>query len=269
LYFVVFALPIGLITFWLGGYYLLAVVLLVIFLAAMEYVSLFQAVGYHPSLVLTAGGSLVFIITRYFQGFEYAHLWLSAAILCSMTYHLFVYEKEKHTKSGFDFTITLSGMLYFGWLGGYILSLRALPNGFWWLLLSLGTVWMVDIGGYTIGRPFGKRPFFPHLSPRKTWEGFAGGILGGAIGGSAVLLLWQNLSANTVPHLTYGEVIIFGIILALLTPLGDLGESMIKRQAGVKDSSQLIPGHGGMWDRIDSWLWSVCIGYYLITNWLL
>lgn len=265
----ILALPLGLLVFWLGGISLLAVVLLVIYLAAGEYVSLFQAAGHRPARGLVVGGSLALILSRYFQGLDQADFWLSAVVLGSMAYHLLVFEQGKYEKCGTDFAITLAGMLYFGWLGGYILSLRALADGFWWLMLCMGTVWMVDVGGYAIGRPFGKRPFFPHLSPRKTWEGFGGGILGGALGGSVVIFLWQTFTGSSEPRIAYWQAILFGVLLALLTPLGDLGESMIKRQAGVKDSSQLIPGHGGMWDRIDSWLWSVCIGYYIIVLWFL
>jgi len=238
-------------------------------LGAWEFVSLFKMAGYHPSRSLIIGGTMLFIFARFFNNFEYTHLLLSAALLASMTYHLILFERDKLTKSGSDFAITLAGILYFGWFGGFFISLRALPNGFWWLFLTLGTVWMVDVGGYAIGRPFGKHFFFPNLSPKKTWEGYFGGILGGILGGCIVILFWYIFSPSSFVQENLWYAIILGIILALFTPLGDLGESMVKRQAGVKDSSNLIPGHGGVWDRIDSWLWSACIGYYVISIWFL
>jgi phosphatidate cytidylyltransferase len=98
------------------------------------------------------------------------------------------------------------------------------------------------------------------VSPKKTWEGYFGGVLMGILGGILFGLAFQPFH----PAINVLNGLILGVILSVITPLGDLGESMIKRQFNVKDSSNLFPGHGGAMDRIDTWVWAVCISYYLI-----
>jgi phosphatidate cytidylyltransferase len=112
-----------------------------------------------------------------------------------------------------------------------------------------------------IGMGFGKHLMTPRLSPKKTWEGYFGGVLTGILGGIALAALWGRFT----PEITLWKGALAGVLLSVLTPLGDLGESMIKRQVGVKDSSHILPGHGGVFDRIDSWLWAAVIGYYMIN----
>jgi phosphatidate cytidylyltransferase len=106
----------------------------------------------------------------------------------------------------------------------------------------------------------------PRLSPKKSWEGYLAGIVFSVVGTTLLALAWRNFTApdTLITPLRAG---LLGFILGVLTILGDLGESMIKRQVGVKDSGKLLPGHGGAFDRIDSWLWAGVIAYYVIT-WL-
>jgi phosphatidate cytidylyltransferase len=104
----------------------------------------------------------------------------------------------------------------------------------------------------------------PLVSPSKTWAGYAGGVALGTLGGASIAALMRVI-AVALGHttvMTIGNGLALGALIALLSPLGDLGESMIKRQAGAKDSGQLIPGHGGMFDRVDSLLWAAVIAYY-------
>jgi phosphatidate cytidylyltransferase len=150
--------------------------------------------------------------------------------------------------------------VYLGWIGGYLISLRNLPDGKWWLLTVLVAVWLADTAAYLIGSRFGKHKLSPRLSPKKSWEGYLAGILFSLVGTPLFTLLWPA-SANITPL----DGLWIALPISLLTTLGDLGESMIKRQFGVKDSSKLLPGHGGAFDRIDSWLWAAVIGYYIIT----
>ncbi|QHM76600.1 Phosphatidate cytidylyltransferase [Mixta theicola] len=117
--------------------------------------------------------------------------------------------------------------------------------GAWWLLYVMLLVWGADSGAYMFGRLFGKHKLAPKVSPGKTWEGFFGGLLTSAV--IAWLFgLWAPLSVAP------GTLLICSLIAALASVLGDLTESMFKREAGIKDSGQLIPGHGGILDRIDS-----------------
>ena len=176
------------------------------------------------------------------------------------------YERGRE-EAGTDFAITLSGVLYIGWLGAYLVSVRSLPEGMWWVLLVLPAIWFADAGAYFIGRAFGRHKLSPRLSPKKTWEGYIGGVVVAPIGTALLAVLWASL-AGPGSAITPLDGAILGLVLGVVAPLGDLGESMIKRQFGVKDLGKILPGHGGAFDRIDLWLWAAAIGYYIII-WLL
>lgn len=169
-------------------------------------------------------------------------------------------------RSGTDFAITLGGILLLGWIGPYLISLRRLPDGLWWMLTALPSVWLADGFAYLIGRAIGRHPLCRRLSPKKTWEGYLGGVVGAAFGGMLLTLLWR-IGAQQAGLFTPINGLLLGTISGILTPLGDLGISMIKRELNAKDTSTLLPGHGGLLDRLDSWLWAGVIGYYFVL-WL-
>lgn len=262
-------LPIGMAAIYFGGLYYISLITLLLGLAAWEYVQLFCAGGYRPSGVLVVGGTLAFAILRslnyYFDSpwFEDTAWLTSVLMLVSMTYHMIQYERGRD-KAATDFAVTIAGMLYIGLLGSYLILLRSLPDGIWWVLTALPAVWFADTGAYFYGRAYGKRRLSPRLSPKKTWEGYIVGIIVSILGTAAFAAMWR-LPAGAGTELTAARGAILGLIISVLAPLGDLGQSMIKRQVAVKDSSNLIPGHGGAFDRIDSWLWAGVIGYYVIV----
>ncbi|MFL7890811.1 MAG: phosphatidate cytidylyltransferase [Anaerolineales bacterium] len=255
-------LPIGLVLIYLGGWAFSSFVTLIVGLAAWEYSQIFRKSNLQPALVIAVAGAAALAIGRAWNGFQSAPPLLSLILISSMIYHMIAYERGRN-QAGTDFAVTLSAALYIGWLGAYLISIRALPAGFWWLLLVLPIVWLADSGAYFIGRAFGKHKLSPRLSPKKTWEGYLGGVVVGTFGGVGLAYLWQ-IWAGSDFSITPLQVAVLGFLLSSITTLGDLGESMIKRQSGVKDSSNLIPGHGGVFDRIDSWLWAALIGYYFI-----
>ena len=258
----VILLPVGLAAIWLGGWYLTALVAIFMCLAAWEYVTLFRLAGLRPASLLVVGGTLLLLLGRNINGFESTPWMISLLILLGMTYHLFAYERGRD-QAGTDFTVTMGGMFYIGWLGAYFISLRNLPEGLWWILVVLGAVWFADSGAYFIGKGFGRHPLSPRLSPKKTWEGYFGGIL---VGVPLTVLLAALLRGLAGPDsaITPLRGVLVGLVMSILPTLGDLGESMIKRQMGVKDSGNILPGHGGAFDRVDSWLWAVVLGYYMI-----
>ena len=256
-------LPIGLALIYLGGWAFSGFVTIIVGLAAWEFAQIFKGSDLQPSLVLAVAGAAALAIGRAWNSFESAPILISAILLTSMIYHMVAYERGRN-QAATDFSVTLSGALYIGWLGAYLISIRALPAGFWWLLLVLPIVWLADSGAYFIGRAFGRRKLSPRLSPKKTWEGYLGGILVGTLGAVGLAYLW-GIWAEPGFSITPLQAAFLGLLLSSITTLGDLGESMIKRQSGVKDSSNLIPGHGGVFDRIDSWLWAAVIGYYFIV----
>ncbi len=258
----IFLLPVGALVIALGGWPFATLVALFLAIAAWEYVQLFRAGGYQASPLLVVGGVLLFTFGRFWWGFDGADWMISVLILCAMAYHLITYERGR-AQAATDFAVTLGGIFYLGWIGAYLISLRALPQGKWWFLLALPSVWLADSAAFFIGSRFGKHPLTPRLSPKKTWEGYWGGVVVGTLSTAALGALWQ-LGAPPDSPINPLNAAGLGLAMGILPTLGDLGESMIKRQMGVKDSGSLLPGHGGMFDRLDSWLWGGVIAYYLI-----
>ena len=126
--------------------------------------------------------------------------------------------------------------------------------GLWWLLLAILTVYAADTAAYTVGRLIGRHPMAPNVSPGKTWEGAAAGLVGAAVAAAALATL-------TPLTLQLWQAAAIGVILGIVSPAGDLLESKVKRWAGAKDSGNLFPGHGGMLDRLDSLLPSFIVVY--------
>jgi len=258
-------LPVGMAAILAGGWYLTALVAIFMCLAAWEYVELFRAGGLQPAGVLVIGGTLILLIGRNFNGFVSAGWMISLLILIGMTYHLVAYERGRD-QAGTDFAVTLAGIFYIGWFGAYFISLRNLTEGKWWILVVLPAVWFADAGAYFIGKRFGRHKLSPRLSPKKTWEGYLGGIVAGVFLTALFAAIWR-VGAGPNSAITPLRGALVGLVMGIFPTLGDLGESMIKRQMGVKDSGSLLPGHGGAFDRIDSWLWAVVMGYYMVL-WL-
>ena len=259
----VILLPIGIAAIMLGGWLYAAIVALILGRAAWEYASLFTVGGGRPSEFMLVGGVLAILTARFTSGFASDGWLLVLLILLTMLVHLIGYERGR-SQAGTDFAATLSGIFYIGLLGSYMILLRQLPNGQWWLLLSLVAVWVADTAAYFIGTAYGKRRLAPRLSPKKSWEGYLSGVFFGILLTPLFLFLFQRLGLPSDPAFSLTNASILGLVLGVLPTFGDLGESMIKRQMKVKDASQLLPGHGGVLDRIDSWLWALPIAYYLI-----
>lgn len=151
----------------------------------------------------------------------------------------------------------LFGICYIGLCLGHLLLIRKLESGDLFIFFVIVVTWAADIGGYYIGASMGRRPIAPRLSPKKTVEGFAAGVFLSII--LAVICHYWFL-----PFLPIYHCIIIGILLACVGLLGDLAESAFKRNAGIKDSGSLIPGHGGVLDRIDSLLLTAPAFYYYV-----
>lgn len=154
----------------------------------------------------------------------------------------------------------LGAVAYAGVLGAHWLLLRAEPEGQRWLIVLLGVTIATDTGAYAIGRSLGRHPLAPRLSPGKTREGAAGGFLAGAAAGAALpLALGIEAGAALIAAIA--------VLLPIAAQAGDLVESALKRRIGVKDSSGLLPGHGGLLDRMDSQLLAGPLLYWML-QWL-
>ena len=182
---------------------------------------------------------------------------LAAIILLGLVVALFLNRPNAPT----DLLLTLGAAFYLGMTLRFLALLRNREDGLIWLILMAVTVWVMDSGAYFTGRAIGKHKFWPRISPKKTWEGFFGGLISGAI--VAALLAYYF-----VPGVSWWQGMVLGVVVGVVGPLGDLSESLFKRQAGVKDSSNLIPGHGGFFDRIDSFIFVAPVVYLLAQFWL-
>jgi phosphatidate cytidylyltransferase len=152
---------------------------------------------------------------------------------------------------------TLLGVFYVGWLLSYVLMLRLLIDGSYYVFYVFGVVWLGDAAALVVGTLVGRHQLAPSISPRKTVEGAVGGLLG-SLCGATLGGLWL------LGHFTLAQSLAVGSMLAILGQLGDLSESLLKRSAGVKDSGVLIPGHGGILDKVDGILFGAPALYYYV-----
>ena len=153
------------------------------------------------------------------------------------------------------FMASIVGPLYVGLPLSYALLIRSLDNGAEWLLIALLTTFAVDSGAFFVGRIFGRHNLAPTISPGKTWEGSLGGVLAG-VGACYVLAQLLDLP------LFRWEAVGIGLIVGVISQIGDLVESFIKRAVGAKQSGNLLPGHGGVLDRLDSIVFVLVVLYY-------
>ena len=204
--------------------------------------------------------TLLLIINPHFGSPLLTQALLALAVIVPLVSFLFRKQKEG---SFISWAWTIAGILYIGWLLSHLVGMRYIDqNRDWigrdWVFLTLFANFACDTTAYFIGMAFGKHQMAPSISPKKTWEGAIGGFLA-AIVASLVLYPFLKLSAGYVP------VAIAGMLVGIFGQLGDLTESLLKRNMGVKDAGKLLPGHGGILDRLDSIAFvSAVIYYYLI-----
>lgn len=227
-------------------------------IAAYEYFNMTRRASHRPLRF----PALFFIACLYVNAllrpsfaFDFAPLILVAAISLPALSELA--RRDPHHQ-GFllDWALMVLGVMYIGVLGSYLFALRNLQEGVALLFIPLLATWLTDIFAYLAGWMWGKDPFFPDISPKKTRQGAVGGIVAGTL---TVTILGSFFGMN--PLLAF----IGGIIIALLTTAGDLTESLIKRNLGVKDSGTLIAGHGGVFDRLDSMFIPLTFAYFYFT----
>jgi len=234
-----------------GGYPLWGLVLLAALLAGYEYVMLARRNALWPSYIFSFLLIALLVCNGQFPQLNLASWGLPIIVIAALAAEI-----SKNNKPGslFSWALTIAGGIYIGYPFGTILRLRAMDQGLYWLVLVLLGTWICDTGAYFVGVHWGKHRFFPAISPKKSWEGALGGLVAGML---AVIPF-----AIIVLHLSWWGSLIISLLLVLAATFGDLAESVIKRQLGAKDSSNLIPGHGGMLDRVDSLLFVFPLVYY-------
>ena len=213
--------------------------------------------------ILSRNSDLLSILEPHFDLNLLTPLLLTSAVLLSLIWFLVRPQKEK-AFTGWAWTI--AGILYVGWLLSYLVALRGLDEGRNWIFFALFTTFASDTAAFFAGRALGRHKLAPHISPGKTWEGTVAGVFGAII----VSLFFTLPRLFTIPNplylqdFSYWQAILLGLLVSIFGQLGDLVESLFKRNMGVKDSSQLIPGHGGFLDRVDSVVFAGIVVYYYV-----
>src|SRR6266446_3477153 len=225
----------------------LLLVLALIGLSLREYFHLLQHVHLSLCTHVTWLAAFALTIAAHFGGLR----WLSIALFCSMVALTISAMLTTSQVTHFFPMLVYSvfGVLFIGWTLSHLILLRLLPAGPWYMLFLCAVVWVGDSVAMYVGKSLGHYKMAPAISPGKTWEGAIGCIIGGVCTAVVSAGFW-------LPHLVLWQWIVLGLCISLAAQLSDLAESMLKRYAGVKDSGGLIPGHGGMLDRIDSLLFA-------------
>ncbi|NLE44688.1 MAG: phosphatidate cytidylyltransferase [Chloroflexi bacterium] len=242
-----------------GGWLFWGLVILWLTLAEVEFWRLTSVGPHRPSLVVGLAMLWLFLLDVQFPQLEAVQPGMAMLLLVSLAWQM----SHRQGNPIANWALALSGGLYLGLCGACIVRLRGLePDGLWWTLTVLPAIVFADAGAYIIGRSWGRRKLAPRLSPGKTWEGYVGGCLVSVLLTFGITLVWRDFAGASA--ITGWSGLVLGVLIGALAPLGDLAISMLKRQAGVKDSGRIIPGHGGALDRIDSVLWAAVIGYYAV-----
>lgn len=246
-------IPLILFLIHLGSIPFLCLVLLIVILGLREFYNLVQHHGFIPFKLIGIITALLLVIAVYLN--VDTRILFTILILILFLIRLYTCKIEGAI---LDISITVLGVFYVGLLISYLISLRQLP--YWgkeYTYLVFITTWSVDNGAYVIGMTMGKHKAIPQISPHKSTEGMIGGVIGGFL--AVFLAKWWF-----IPHLDYIHCLGIGLTLGIIGQLGDLGESLLKRDAQVKDAGKVLPGHGGILDRFDSLLFTAPVLYYYI-----
>lgn len=286
-------IPIGIGVIYIGGFIFTLVLALISSIALWEFYNLFTIKNYHPYKIIgIVMNNLMFIglyLIHSLNHFEYDFFIFLFFLLFSTIILLITGVLSRRVNTLINFSATIAGLVYVTlpfltlnfirefhlfteWIQNNIYGLPSLlaHNGLiknlspiWSAKLTIiliSSIWISDSFAYFVGIKFGKHKILPSISPKKSWEGFFGGFVGAIAG---FVLLGKML----LPDINYSHLIIMGMIVAIFGQIGDFAESKLKRDSGIKDSSTLLPGHGGLLDRFDSLIFiSPLIFLYLIIN---
>lgn len=245
-----------------GGPLFVLFILIVVGIGALELVQLVAWRGHRAFGGLMTLWVALFVLDQAYPSLGLLNPGVTLLLLLTLAWAVMRFRQgTANAVTGFAFTI--AGGLYFGWAGAYFVSLRALDEGLFWTLTVCFAVWLSDTSAYFVGKAIGRNRLIPDVSPGKTWEGYFGGIIGASLITAALTFLWRQLGASSAVAPLHGFFI--GLLVAVISPLGDIGISMFKRYAGVKNSGRLIPGHGGFLDRIDALIIAGLLGYYYLV----
>ena len=199
-------------------------------------------------------GGVVLLVAAAYDGLD--ELTGTLAGLIAGIFLILILRQDVQTRLG-DWLWIVGGLAYVGFLGAHLVLLRDLDDGRDWVFVAVFSTFIADTAAYFVGRMLGKRQIAPSISPGKTAEGASAGLVAGFI--SVFVVVWATrLDVDEL------KLVPLALLLPAVAVVGDLGESLIKRGAGVKDTSDLVPGHGGFLDRLDSILFTTPLVYYFV-----
>lgn len=231
-------------------------------LGALEFFGMAGLPRYHPLTIFGLVWVLLFILVAHFEG-NYTPLLLASAVGFSLIWLIF---STSVKDAAVYWAWTLAGIIYIGWMLSHFIPLRQLDSavgddiGRDWVLFALFTNIAVDTAAFFVGSAWGKHRLAVAISAKKTWEGAVAGFAAAIATALVLTIILPNLA--DVP---YWQAAILGALVGIFAQLGDLAESLLKRSVGLKDSGTIVPGHGGLLDRMDSIIFTVVVVYYYVT----
>lgn len=255
-------LPALVIIAWKGGIHYLVLIELGIGIGAFEFFAMLEARKLAPYKMLGIFCALLLGLTAFRQSYLFTYLILTILLLALSISEL---SRLKNEQAINNISATIFGAMYVGWLMSHLVLLRELPHamgqpysaGTGYALLPFVLTWSCDSMAYFFGMRFGKHKLLPRISPGKSWEGAAAGAFFAVV----AAFIYQQIYAH---FLSWFDCVVLGAFTGILAQVGDLVESLIKRDAEVKDVSATIPGHGGVLDRFDSLLFTAPMMYYYL-----
>jgi len=211
-----------------------------------------------PLIYLGLLWALALVLSPHYRSPDVLPIVITATVLISLICLLCRPSKEGAFR---NWAWTIVGALYVGWMLSNWLNLRGLEDGRNWVYLAMLTTFANDTGAFFIGRARGKHKLAPAISASKTWEGAIGGLMCAILGAMVIATVLNLISPFTFK---YWQIILLGFLIGLFAQLGDLVESLLKRNMGVKESGNLLPGHGGILDRFDSLIFVGVVVYYYV-----
>jgi phosphatidate cytidylyltransferase len=254
--------PLALYLVYLGGWFYFLPITAVFVLAAVEYSHIMEKIGARVSVWLLAPAVIIQFIMAQWPSLALFELLTFLTLLIFMAYALWLYERQISAHATLDWVSMMGGLLLFGWVASYFLRLRGVETYAWqWTIIALLSTWSADSGAYLVGKfmagkVLGRHQLSPRLSPNKTVEGYVGGIVFG--------VLFTVSVAYFLLQLAWLPALIIALLASIVSPLGDLGMSLLKREAKVKDSGAIFGEHGGALDRIDSLIWTMAMSYFVV-----
>jgi phosphatidate cytidylyltransferase len=253
--------PVAIVCSLVGGVPFLLAMNLVIGAGLFEFYRMMEAKGIKPYKTVGVAAGLGVSWYVYFLGGVFSSLFITLVLVAIMTMELFRRDGELAV---FHISTTIFGVFYVAWLGSHVILLRQLGEGVvetdyggFFVIFAFALAWGTDTGAYFVGNSIGRRKLLPRVSPSKSVEG--------AVGGFVVALVVALVFKFTIlPLLTVADALFLGLLSPGMAILGDLVESLMKRDVRIKDTSRALPGHGGMLDRFDSVLFVAPLVYYYL-----